>query len=323
MRSVSIIIFFFPLCLNARLRLAKIFSDNMVLQRDQPIHIWGGGVPGKNVRIDFGDQVAITQIEPDSTWSVELRPQKVNPDPQSLRVESAGEKIVLRNILIGDVWLCIGQSNMEWPMLREMHFKEEVENSNQHLVRFFNPAYAGKNVSGTRFTDSIARLLTINDFYKGHWQNCDSNTFKTMSAVAYYFGKQLTGEMSVPVGLINLSIGGAPLETFISPDALKNSERFSSKMDGDWLTNESLPLWTRERGTQNVEEVLNVPGDLNGKNHAYKPGFAYTSGIEPMLQMPIKGILCYQGESNAQEIERVNEYSALFALMVTDYRKRW
>lgn len=323
MRVACIIIVFLPLTALSQLRLAKIFSDNMVLQREEPIHIWGKGIPGKNVGVGFADEVAIINIKPDSTWSVEFSSQKVNSNPQSLSVESAGEKIILKNILIGDVWLCIGQSNMEWPMMREIHFKEEIKNSDQRLLRFFNPTYAGKNIFGTSFTDSIVQLLTINNFYKGHWQTCDSNTSKAMSAVAYHFGKQIAGEIRIPVGLINLSIGGAPLETFINPDALKNSKQFSSKLNGDWLINESLPVWTKERGKQNVGSLSGVTGDEYGKNHAYKPGFAYASGIDPMIKMPIKGILCYQGESNAQEMERVNEYAALSSLMIDDYRKKW
>ena len=323
MRVACIIIVFLPLTALSQLRLAKIFSDNMVLQREEPIHIWGKGIPGKNVGVGFADEVAIINIKPDSTWSVEFSSQKVNSNPQSLSVESAGEKIILKNILIGDVWLCIGQSNMEWPMMLEMHYKGEIKHSSQPLLRFFNPTYAGKNIFGSTFTDSVAQLLTANDFYKGQWQNCDSNTFKTMSAVAYYFGKEVANQMNVPIGLINLSIGGAPLETFISSDALKNSKQFSTKINGDWLLNGALPVWIKERGKQNAGSLQNIPTDANGKNHAYKPGFAYEAGIKPLLQIPIKGILCYQGESNAQEIERVNEYAALSALMINDYRKKW
>jgi sialate O-acetylesterase len=89
------------------------------------------------------------------------------------------------------------------------------------------------------------------------------------------------------------------------------------------LVNDALPVWIRERGKQNIGGVSNVASDESGKNHAFKPGFAFESGIEPMLNMHVKGIIFYQGESNAQEIERVNEYAELFKLMVNDYRKKW
>jgi sialate O-acetylesterase len=323
MFRIFVVIFLLPITGYSQLQLAKIFSDNMLLQRDRPVYVWGRGIPGKNVGVGFAGEVAIISVKSDSTWSLELSPQKANPNPQSLSVESAGEKVILSNILIGDIWVCIGQSNMEWPMMKEMHFKEEIKNSNLPMLRFYNPTYAGKNIFGTNFTDSEAQRMTPEKFYEGHWQPCDSNSFKTMSAVAYYFGKEVAAKTNVPIGLINLSIGGAPLETFIDKEALKNSNLFSTKAKGDWLTNDALAVWVKERGIQNVGNLENVPADENGKNHAFKPGFAYSSGIESLLSMEIKGNLCYQGESNAQESERVNEYAALSKLMVEDYRKKW
>lgn len=142
-----------------------------------------------------------------------------------------------------------------------------------------------------------------------------------MSAVAWYFGKQLTTDLNIPVGLIHLSIGGAPLETFIDVKTLLSGKQFAAKVKGDWLKNNALPVWIRERGMQNIGNIPDVPADEYGKNHAFKPGFAFEAGIKPLLPMPVKGIICYQGESNAQEMERVMEYGALTALMVNDYRK--
>jgi sialate O-acetylesterase len=113
------------------------------------------------------------------------------------------------------------------------------------------------------------------------------------------------------------------LETFINTDVLKNDKAFFNKVKGDWIENAALPVWIRERGKQNIGTLQNVPADEQGKNHAYKPGFAYAAGIAPLFNMPIKGILCYQGESNAQEIARVAEYGKLSALMINDYRKKW
>src|SRR6188508_3013827 len=102
MKYSFLLLFFFPLTSLAQLKLAKIFTDNMILQREHPIRIWGKGIPGKNVGVGFADEVAIINIRPDSTWSVEFSPQKANSYPQFLSVESTGEKIILKNILIGD-----------------------------------------------------------------------------------------------------------------------------------------------------------------------------------------------------------------------------
>lgn len=313
----------FPVFGFSQIQLAKIFSDNMVLQRNEPVKLWGKAKPGDTVIVIFANDKKITTVQHDSSWTVAFKAQQIGIHPQSVLIMSGDEKIEINNILIGDLWLCIGQSNMEWPMFKEIHFKEEISNSNQPLLRLYNPVYSGKNTYNVLFSDSISKNLTSEKFYRGQWQTCDSISIKTMSAVAYYFGKEIVTETNIPVGLIHLSIGGAPLETFISTTALKNNKQFSLKLNGDWLLNAALPVWIKERGRQNVGGLNNVPKDEYGNNHAFKPGFAYESGIAPILNLPIKGIICYQGESNAQEIERVNEYAALSKLMVDDYRKKW
>lgn len=315
----------------------KIFSDHMVLQRGQPIHIWGKGLPGSKVSVvlaaeveqslspkqapqtvffrNQGKIVGSSNVKPDSSWSVYLPAQLANALPQTLQISSGKQKVQFNNILIGDIWLCIGQSNMEWPMQREMYFKEALTTAQQPLLRFYNPTYAGKNIFNQYFSDSVLQMMSPENFFaKADWQVSDSNHFKTMSAVAFYFGKEIVEKTSVPIGLINLSIAGAPLETFIGIEALKSDPAFASKTLEPWLTNPALPLWVKERGNQNLR---------TGTNHPFKPGHAYEAGVKPLFPFAIKGVINYQGESNAQEIERVNEYAALSALMVKDYRTKF
>nr|WP_293299772.1 sialate O-acetylesterase [Allomuricauda sp.] len=307
----------------AQLSLPHFFSDHMVLQRDKPIHFWGKGKPDRLVSVKFFGEVKQVRVAKDSTWSVHFKARDAISIPGTVHFYQGQEKIVLSNMLIGDVWLCIGQSNMEWPMEKETHFEEELKNIGQTSLRFYNPTYAGKNVYGRVFSDSIGKRLQIDRFFEGNWQLSNSSTVKTMSAVGYYFGKKIGKEEKIPIGLINLAIGGAPLETFISLTTLKNDVRFSGKARKDWIHNNNLPIWVRERATQNTKTAANIPSDSLGPNHAFKPGFAYSAGIEPMLRMPIKGIIWYQGESNAQEIERVQEYADLQELMILDYREKW
>jgi len=324
MRSIFIFILIFPLVVHSQLQLAKIFSENMVFQRDQPIHFWGKGIPGKRVSVSFIKETRTSLVKTDSSWSVYFPKQKANLRPLSIVVVSGAQRIEYNNILIGDIWLCIGQSNMQFSMAEEAHFKVEIKNSHQPLLRFYNPSFIGKNTFSQPFTDSMIQRLTVKDFYSTvSWQNCDSNSFKPMSAVGYYFGKEIAQHENIPVGLIHLAIGGCPLETFISLDALKRNKQFAAKTKGNWLTNDALPVWGRERGKQNVGNNSSVMTDELGPNHGYKPGFAYAAGIESILGLSIKGVIWYQGESNAQEIERVNEYGDLLKLMITDYRNKW
>lgn len=324
MRSFFIAISFCPFYSIAQLKVAEVFSSNMVLQRESPVAVWGKAVPGRVVEVRLGVIMRKTVAGKDSIWRVSMPKQPASHQPQSLLISSGDTAVQLQNILIGDIWICIGQSNMEWPMIKEQHWVDEKNNSNQPNIRLLNPPPAGRNVFGVPYTDSLINRLTVENFYDWNgWQQCDSNSVKLMSAVAYNFAKKVNTETGIPIGIINLSIGGAPLETFISAKTLSHHARFSKKINGNWLTNDALPVWARERGKQNVGNSNKVPADVQGPNHAYKPGFAFEAGIKTLLSLPVKGILCYQGESNAQEIERVNEYAALSALMVSDYRKKW
>ena len=324
MKAFFTVIFFCPFLSIAQLKVAEIFSSNMVLQRESPVAVWGKAVPGRIVEIRMGLIMRKAVAGKDSVWKVSLPKQPANNQPQSLLISSGHTAVQFYNVLFGDVWICIGQSNMEWPMIKEQHWNDEIYSTGQPGIRLLNPPPAGRNVFGLAYTDSLIKRLTKERFYDWNgWQQCDSNSVKFMSAVAYYFAKNVYTETGVPIGIINLSIGGAPLETFINTEALSNHLSFSKKVNGNWLTNDALPVWVRERGKQNVGNSINAPADEYGPNHAYKPGFAFEAGIKPLLQVPVKGILCYQGESNAQEIERVNEYAELSKLMIDDYRTKW
>lgn len=338
--------------LPAKLTVNRMFSSNMVLQRDEPIAVDGTSAPGSGVKIQLAGKQQIAVADDKGFWKVVFRPMKASAIPLTLQISSGDEVLKLENILVGDVWICTGQSNMEWPLHRDKHYAEEQYKVDNALLRINNPAPAGRYVYGVSYTDSLVRRLNTRDFYLWNgWQECRVPTASATSAIAYYFAKELIGATGIPMGIINLSIGGAPLETFIPVEAMETHPVFKAKVrSGDWLENKSLPLWTSERGRQNIGEItqlteksgaaddgipvagqtlqsigrsMQVPGDERGKNHAYKPGFAYASGIVPLLSLPVKGVLLYQGESNAQEPERVAEYRELQKLMIESYRKAW
>jgi sialate O-acetylesterase len=323
MKFLLISLLLFPIHGLSQLRIAKIFSDEMVLQRDMPVKIWGQGIPGKRVTVTLKDQSASTVVKGDSSWLIQLKKQNASSRGIDLVIACENEQRVIRNILFGDIWLCIGQSNMQWPLKLEKHYREEIASANQPLIRLYNPSYAGQDIYNAPFNDSVINRLNPGRFYEGQWSQCDTSTAKNMSAVAYYFGKSIAASEQVPIGLINLAIGGAPIETFVRKDALERHAKFKPKVKGDWLNNASLPAWARERGLQNTARQKNVRTDDLGPNHGFKPGFAYAAGISPITQLPIKGIIWYQGESSAEEIERVREYGELQKLMVSDYRLQW
>ena len=313
-----------PIFSQAQLQLAAQFSDNMVLQRNQPIMIWGKGNPGEKINAQLGSFTASAVVNKNGNWQIYFPAQPATALPLQLLLVMDQEKIQLNNILIGDVWLCIGQSNMEWPMSRELHWKTEQHQADQSLIRFINPPPAGRYVYNVKFKDSLLQRLNEEKFYQWDgWKTSSSSTVASMSAVAYYFAKRIQQDVTVPVGLINLSIGGAPLESFIGTNSLLTDEQFKQKVKGNWMYNVALPVWIRQRGLQNLDSVPFIYGDENGPHHAFKPGFAYKSGVLPLKDFPISGVLVYQGESNAEEKERVDEYGKLFSLLVDQYRNNW
>jgi len=327
MKAWLVIACTWSLSLQAQVSPDKLFSDNMVLQRDRPIRVWGKATPGQSVTVSFAGKSARVLTTKDSTWLIGLPAQPANTLPQDMTITSGPETILLRNILIGDLWLCIGQSNMEFPMKAESHFTAALQDADNNRLRWYNPTYIGKNVYATAFTDSMCRRLNKEDFYQGSWQSSNAANLATMSAIGYYFGRRITKEAGIPIGLIHLAIGGCPLETFADALALSHSPQFAAKASGNWLNNEALPVWPRTRAHEHLGPacLAAMPSapSTSGPDHAYKTGFAFEAGIRPLLSMPIRGILWYQGESNAQEWDRVKEYKALLKWMIADYRKKW
>ncbi|HET7897848.1 MAG TPA: hypothetical protein VFL47_09260, partial [Flavisolibacter sp.] len=160
MKRCFLFLLFLPLAALAQLQVARIFSDNMVLQRNEPIRIWGKAEPGKLIMVSFAKQQKSVSVQQDSTWRVAFKKQKASVNPQSLFITCGNEKFELKNILIGDVWLCTGQSNMEWPVQKEVHWSEESKHANQPLIRLNNPPPAGRYVYGVPYTDSLNKRLT-------------------------------------------------------------------------------------------------------------------------------------------------------------------
>ncbi|SHG21242.1 sialate O-acetylesterase [Salegentibacter echinorum] len=303
----------------AQLSLADIFTDNMVLQRKEPIHVWGTAKPGEKIIVKFSSEEKETISRPDASWEIVLSAKNANVNPQKLKISSETEQLEINNILIGDVWLLTGQSNMEWPLKNEKHYSEEQKQLAGDKLRFFNPTYVGKGVYSESFKKEDLKNLNAQDFYRGNWEVSGSKNTGELSAIGYYFAKELIASEEIPIGLINLAIGGAPIEAFIAEEDLQSN--FSKKIGGNWLKNNELPVWIRERGDQNVGHLKDIPEA--GPNHGYKPGFAYKAGIKPIKKFPITGVLWYQGESNAQEMERVKEYKDLQKLLIENYRNSW
>ena len=196
----------------AALSLASVIGDHMVLQQDRPVPIWGTAAPGETIAVTFGDQTVKATAGADGKWRVSLAAMKANAQPREMMVAGKTEKVVLKNILVGEVWLCAGQSNMGWVVANSNNAKEEIEAANYPGIRSF-----------TSLIPSVEKgyPLTPQSKCRGAWQVCTPGSVKRWSAVGYFFGRELHRRLGVPVGLLVASYGATAIEAWTSIDGLQ------------------------------------------------------------------------------------------------------
>ena len=190
LRFLIVFVSCFPLLANCQVKLASLFSDNMVFQRDQPVTIWGTAPAGSIITVQLDQEIKSSVADSAQRWLVKLSPRAASVQPTAIYIADGVQQVSIHGILFGDVWLCIGQSNMEWPLIRDKYAKDELQAANISLLRFYNPGFIGKNYFATAFSDSMYKLMEPATFYRPTtWTSADSTTAKQMTAVGYYFGK--------------------------------------------------------------------------------------------------------------------------------------
>ncbi|HZH37606.1 MAG TPA: sialate O-acetylesterase, partial [Flavisolibacter sp.] len=197
----------------ANVTLPRIFGDNMVLQRNQQIPVWGWAKPGETIVVSFNKQKKTARADKSGDWKVNLSPETAG-GPYALTIKGANA-IRFSNVLVGEVWICSGQSNMEWSLQAAANAEQEIEAADFAEIRSIN---IPKAISGT----------PEKDIKGGNWQVCNPETARNFSAVGYFFARKLYKELKVPIGLINTSWGGTQVESWISQKALEQSEEFKN-----------------------------------------------------------------------------------------------
>lgn len=310
---------------HAAVTLASAFGDHMVIQRDIPVPVFGVGEPGEVLAVTLGSQRRKATVGKDGRWRVAFDALRASDKPIAFKVVSSNT-IELSDVLVGEVWLAAGQSNMEWPLSASDGAKVAVAAANHPGIRLLHLEGAARGGSG-KYTPAQLERLTDERFFTGQWRACSPKTAAPFSAVGYYFALKLHQELGVPVGVIDVAIGGTPAEAWISREGLSSHPQLAELVKGNWLDNPHLGAWCRGRARSNLSRALaeddTIPGDDLGPNHSFKPTFCWSSGVEPLVPTAIRGVLWYQGESNAQEAWRVQQHNQLFPLLVSDWRKRW
>ncbi|MCK5941810.1 MAG: exo-alpha-sialidase [Planctomycetes bacterium] len=300
-------------------RLAAPFSHHMVLPRDRPIPIWGTAAPRAEVQVDFGAVRGDTRASTDGTWSLELDALPASLEPRQLDVRATlgerRERVLVRDVLVGDVWLCTGQSNMRWRVRESAEAADVLEQADVRGLRLLD-LEGSLYPSDQRYELAFLTSIDARSYYTTNgWQRASADTAAPFSAVAFAFGRRLVRELGVPIGLVHNAIGGAPMEAFV-PDPMPG-----------WLTSDAYPAWCRERVGQNLAAWFEQPTGER-PHHPFEPGFLFAAGIAPLARMPIKGVIWYQGESNATDTATSpardparNE--ALLRRLIAAFRDNW
>jgi len=311
--------------LNLPPRFARAFGSHMVLQQGQPLPVWGTAKPEAKVTVTLGTRKQTATADANGKWKVNFPALKAAGQTLTLTVQTAQRKTTLVDILVGEVWLCAGQSNMEWQLSKAATAKTSIPAAKHTRLRLLNFVSAARGGSGDYTPELIARL-SPERFCKGQWRVCSPGSAAPFSAVGFFFGQKLLAEIDVPVGLINVSTGGTPAEAWVRREALAAHPQLAAMVRGNWLTNKSLEPWCRERGGSNLKRALAanelIPGDDLGPNHSFKPAFMWDTAVAPFRPLPIAGVLWYQGESNAESEWRV-QHDAVLSTLITDWRAQW
>ena len=260
MKLLPIIFYLLPLMASSQLTIDQPLMDHMVLQRGHVIRLSGKAIPKTRVQIRIGEKELFeVTTGSDATWTCMVPAHKNNPIPFSLQIEMAGQRITFKDLVFGDVWLCAGQSNMEFPFRNEAHFKEQFPIKPNPMIRVYSPTYVGKQVAGKKFSDSMMARLNTKDFFKGNWQPLDNATAPDFSAIGFYFSNIVQQKSGIPVGMINIAVGGSPIEAWMSSSTFLHHPRFSNKAASNWLDNPALPVWVRQRARENIgDQSLNL-----------------------------------------------------------------
>ncbi len=284
--------------------LPNVFSDHMVLQRDQPNRVWGHGAAGEKVTVAIAGQSHQASCDDAGNWSVTLKPLAVG-GPHEMTV--TGKNIIkISDILVGEVWICSGQSNMEWAVNNSNDADLEQLTAKHPAIRMINfPNVGSQEPVWTHGNSS--------------WMVCSPETVGQFSAVGYFFGRQLHETLDVPIGLVNNSWGGSACDSWIDRKLIDGDNRFDG-LSKRWVDAEANieKLAAMKNRTEEQEKQLNqMRGQMTGNQ---RPGNLYNGILKSHLGYGIRGAIWYQGESNAG---RAYQYRDLFPLMIESWRKEW
>lgn len=306
--------------LRAEVKVASVFTDHTVLQRGAGVPIWGTAKRGEKLTVTFRGQTLATRADREGNWRVDLAPMAAASIPADLVIDG-NNTITLHDVLVGDVWLCSGQSNMEWPVRFTDNAALAVSTAQLPLIRHFKVA------------TQMAHEQPAADI-QGSWTVCTPETAPHFTAVGFFFAREIQRELGVPVGLLNITWGGTPIESWLPPVALAASPRAASvaaawaKTVAEYPPRKAaydlrLADWQKRADTARAAgqpEPSDQPWRPAGPGQPDEPTVVWQGMVAPILPFAVRGVLWYQGESN---VGREAEYRDLFPGLIRGWRDAW
>jgi sialate O-acetylesterase len=299
-------------------KLPAIFSPHMVLQQGQRDRVWGKADPGEEVTVKIGDQAKTARAGEDGKWMVTLDPLPVG-GPYTLTVVGKNT-VTVGDVLVGEVWLCSGQSNMQWAVSAANDADLEIKAAKFPKIRLISVPQVGTQEP--------------KDDFEGKWEVCSPETVGSFSAVGYFFGRQLHQTLDVPIGLIDDAWGGSACEAWVRRDILAADEKYEPLMKRWEQIEKNVPHlqetyekkladW-KEAAAKAEAEGRKPPTKPQGPDALLKgnarPGNIYNGVLKPTIGYGMRGVIWYQGETNAG---RAYQYRDLFPLMIQSWRDEW
>ncbi|MGB8168337.1 MAG: sialate O-acetylesterase, partial [Chthoniobacteraceae bacterium] len=308
---------------HAEVKLPAIISDHMVLQSAVEVPIWGWADPGEEVAISFAGQTKSTKADAAGKWAVKLDKLKSGGEAQTLTAKGKNT-IAVADVLVGEVWLASGQSNMVLQVSRANDPEKESAAATFPAIRMF--------------TENSGAAASAQEDGKGTWAICEPATVGRFSATAYFFGRELHKTLGVPVGLITSAVGGTPIESWISPEAqqssaeLKAAEEAAAKAEPPFNAvaakakfDRDLAKWKEDAAKAKAEgkTTPRAPRDpVALREKKGNRGGLFNGKIAPLIPYAIRGAIWYQGEANSMTA-KAPLYQRQLTTLITDWRTRW
>lgn len=308
---------FLSIAANADVTLPSLLADHMVVQRGMPVHAWGMASPNENVSVTFRGETKSTSADSLGRWSLYLSPGEAGGPFQM--VIKGTNTVELNDVLVGDVWVASGQSNMEFAMTGLMNASAEIAAAQYPKIRIFKVEHRPSDYPRS---DVPAKT----------WALCTPDTVRDSSAVAYYFAREISQKLNVPIGLLETFWGGTPAESWTSLRTLTADASlmpaFAARSEMVDEQEETLLRLQQKEGEYRkaVEQAKAEGRPAPGRSWhpdfaAWAPAALYNGMIAPLTRFPIRGVIWYQGESNSGE--RAPLCAHLFQTMIADWRRSW